>query len=149
MHHILFRGKRLDNGEWAFGSLVVANDRINNGKHYILQGESDFSYGDGGERVRIGCFVEVDPATVGQYTGMADKDGELIFEGDVIAHHVQDDILVNRGAVIWDEKHKRWAYQLKTMRPSFYMYNAEAVEVIGNIYDNPDLLLDDARKSLN
>ena len=53
MREILFKAKRLD-GEWVEGSLVCANDRLNAGKKYILPGTSDFSYGDNGNRIRIG-----------------------------------------------------------------------------------------------
>ena len=84
MRELIFRGKRIDKDEWVCGSVVFANDKINNGKTYILPGISDFSYGDNGNRIRIGCFVEVDVSTIGQFTGLHDNKGRMIFEGDTI-----------------------------------------------------------------
>ena len=77
MREILFRGRRIDNGQWAEGAFL--NDR--DGAFYICPAVTDITYGDNGNRRRIGCWFKVDPATVGQYTGMIDKDGKRIFEG--------------------------------------------------------------------
>lgn len=67
MREILFRGRRLDNGEWVEGYGVVQN--IEDGESHI---KSD------------GAWVEVDPATVGQFVGREDKHGKRIFTGDVV-----------------------------------------------------------------
>lgn len=71
MREILFRGKRLDNGEWVYGNYSFA-DCFAKHQHYIFQNKA-FEHA-------------VDPATVGQFTGLPDKDGTRIFEGDVVCY---------------------------------------------------------------
>lgn len=144
MREILFRGKRADNGEWVEGSLQKYTHEKPNGveTHYNI---SEYNYGyadnDGFEPTYTSGFDdEVIPETVGQYTGLTDKNGKRIFEGDIVEHHAQGDIIVNRGVVVWDAPNGRWAYQLNTMCPCFYMHDPKAVEVIDNIYDNPELI---------
>jgi uncharacterized phage protein (TIGR01671 family) len=134
MREILFRGKRLDNGEWAEGAYL--NDR--DGAFYICPAASDITYGDNGNRRRIGCWYKVDPATVGQFTGLEDKNGKKIFEGD-----------------IWDCSGCigviKWVDEVCSFEANYVMhgieyanavsdYRAAKVEVIGNIHDNPELL---------
>ena len=128
MRKILFKGKRKDNGEWVEGFYFKRDEH----NHYI---------GDG--QVPAQFFYEVIPETVGQFTGLTDKNGKQIFEGDIVEHHVQGDILVNRGVVNWDKENARWAYQLNTMNPCFVLYNPKAFDVISNIHDNPELLRSD------
>ena len=98
MREILFKAKRLDNGEWVEGSYVYANDHLNAGKAYILPGISDFSYGDNGNRVRIGCFIEVAPSTVCQYTNIDTRreawpssEVQKIFTGDYLGEWGEDE----------------------------------------------------------
>ena len=125
MRDILFRGKRKDNREWVYGYVYRIWERV-----YILWGMTN----------DVPNMIEVDPETVGQYTGLTDKNGKKIFEGDIVEHHVQGDILVNRGVIVWDERNGCWLHQLNTMRPTLYMFNSKAWKIIGNIHDNPELL---------
>lgn len=84
---IVVEGEKIK-GKWIEGDFVQSDGPINKGKRYILPGIADFSYGDNGNRIRIGCFQEVVPSTVGQYINV-DCFGTKVFEHDVIA--VEDD----------------------------------------------------------
>ena len=143
---ILFRGKRVDNGEWVYGAY---------GNHTSLDAMIiDRPYPtSGGDLSAIGFWV-VDPTTVGQYTGLEDKNGQKIFEGDIIKSHYanarQTDfverVVFHNGRFCSMYKllggGKMWANlpdgvpylpQDKTV----YM---EWCEVIGNIHANPELV---------
>lgn len=123
MREILFRGKRTDNVEWVKGFYVCIPDT-----HYIMTGKFD-SLTNG---IINSEAYKVDPSTVGQFTGLEDKLGTKIFEGDVI-----DDLGVEY-IVVFDSDYAQF-------RGKFDGWNAEIshiasrCEVIGNIYDNPEL----------
>ena len=143
---ILFRGKRVDNGEWiegfygvfSFGSfpckpgIIIAEDAANGHWHY----------------------EKVDPSTVCQYTGLTDKNGKKIFEGDVVER---------KGVGVWEdyvnEKGEKWSRstnrkkdergiirydedvtQFTSDNPCIWLGYYDDIEVIGNTYQNPELL---------
>lgn len=113
MREILFRGKRSDNGEWVEGSLWVQID-----KSYILTLASSRG-------------LEVDPDTVGQYTGLTDKNGKKIFEGDIVLDADEPCMIAYENGC-WKEIFQSdwWSF----------IYDDDEVEIIGNIHDNPELL---------
>ena len=139
MKEILFRGRCVGEDDvyaWADGCYVYLIDSYKKREtHRIYTGYAESDCG-----VFYGDWYEVDPKTVGQFTGLFDKNGERIFEGDILDHIIQKDVLTNRGVVVWDGENARWALQLNTMKPCFYMHNPETVEIIGNIHDNPELM---------
>ena len=138
MREIWFRGKRIDNGEWTYGDLVTLHDGrrfiINNRHGACVDGKGNFI------NTEAPFVCEVILSTVGQYTGLTDKNGKKIFEGDIAEKHVQGNILVTRGVINWDQKNAGWAHQLNGMNPSLCLFVPKAWEVIGNIQDNPELL---------
>jgi uncharacterized phage protein (TIGR01671 family) len=126
MREILFRGKRLDSGEWVVGGY----------NHKKLCGDFTGVYII--EQLTDGVCEchEVDPDTVGQYTGLCDKNGKKIFEGDVIKgrYWLSEDLIFQ---VLYDEN---GFYYFNEKGQSCHPDHIDPVEVIGNIHDNPDLL---------
>ena len=83
MREIIFRGKRMDNGEWVEGLYNhIPNGRFGIDEHLIQTIK---------ENGKIGMLYDVDPSTVGQYTGLKDKHGNRIFEGDLVQYNTFDD----------------------------------------------------------
>lgn len=141
MREILFRAKRVDNGEWVYGDLSQIQCRV-----YISQFVLDDTYRDGAENKHLYKHIWVFPSTVGQYTGLTDKNGKKIFEGDILKPpcwywHIY------RCVCIYREEHQTGSIQ------GFGLYHKindwvelvdtdewDEFEVIGNIHDNPELL---------
>lgn len=160
MREIMFRGKRLDNGEWYYGSYLFLHissvdwTGAKRGKpedvHYIVN-DQDINYA-------------VDPSTVGQYTGLIDKNGVNIFEGDIVDLFGMNGKVVQECGAFGIAFMKTIDYDLLESKIPFnnsanfcfndnfislleVFWNYEQddnplyeVEVIGNIHDNPELL---------
>ena len=152
MREILFRGKRIDNGEWVRGDLV----HVENKSYISYYYESPFStfineqikYDDI-SIVGVAPFIEVDIATIGQYTGLTDKNGTRVFEGDIlkIIHKYQspfdDDTKeytdITTDVVHFDDEGLCFSYGKSPFLCVVDNVTAE-YEVIGNIHDTPELL---------
>ena len=125
MREVLFRGKRTDNGKWVKGYLYITHI----GAHEIGSYDAEINI----ERFTF----DVIPETVGQYTGLTDKNGKRIFEGDIVS-------LVKHDGLIYKVVYVPCRYELVNSKGVncfvLDIYKSENIEVIGNIHDNPELL---------
>ena len=139
MRDILFKAKRIDNGEWVEGYYVYHIKRTicafadcvkpEDEQHVIMQdGFSDWNM------PRDTVNYDIDPNTLCQYTGLKDKNGKLVYEGDLlklsIQGYVQDNLFV-----------------VEDLRSFFFLldredqyYAVDWVEIVGNVHENPELL---------
>lgn len=151
MREIKFRGKRVDGKGWAYGSLIIElnlpelksiySDIRNSGKSKYLIYPID---------AKDGRAKEVIPETVGQYTGLKDKDGVEIYDGDIV--NLADGQVVQaypipsafKEILFREDEAKFYWVDTNTKKSTsgytFCKTNAEKFcKVIGNIYENPDL----------
>ena len=135
----LFRAKRIDNGELIEGFLIFEKDRA-----FIAHRVCEVmnSYSKAGEEYGFGNFIEVDTSTICQCTGLKDKNGKMIWENDIVVT-VYDGKQNPNYVVIWDKDGLGF---LATNGKECYETNFECLDcceeiiVIGNIFDNPELL---------
>lgn len=125
MREILFKAKRLDNREWVEGSLISFAD----GGRAILPSKSAALYKKGASLFSTVNCLEVDPSTVCQYTGLKDKNGKRIFEGDNVYDPHENSIYT----VEWNENNAIFQMAHDWRRRS--VETAYYCEIIGNIYD--------------
>lgn len=125
---ILFRGKCFNTGEWVEGFLGIEVP-----DEFVIQ---QFSFD---EYFKSECIDQyaVKPETVGQYTGLTDKNGTKIFEGDIV--RLQNLKLLYE--IYWDKKEARYkARNGGCVSPLCNDYNVFVEEAVGNVFDNPELL---------
>lgn len=142
MREILFRGRERTTGEWFEGHYAVAKDYLTERPiHAIFS--SDLTLYPHSE---FSDFEEVLPETVGQFTGLIDKNGKKIFEGDIVKTEfgrlciiVWFSSQVHNG---WDLDPVRTCENLAFTKPpkAIDLFKKDNLEVIGNIHDNPELL---------
>lgn len=144
MREILFRGKRVENGEWVYGNFIEDKWGDDNGNtiYAILQDRV------APDIAELWTPVRVIPETVGQYTGLTDKNGKKIFEGDIVRYRPEYWCEPQQSVVEYCAD--KWNYPAFDLKDHDYEGNGLqfaheegiGLEVIGTIYDNPELLED-------
>lgn len=142
----LFRGKCIDNGEWVEGNLIQNSDAEDGWEAIIIPAKNSnmftkhikHGYGDLGYE----NWYRVDPSTICQCTGLKDKNGKLIWENDIMEAHIDEDFPedVSRFKVEWNGK--GWVENHPDGVDREYLddFDTEHFKVVGNIFDNPELL---------
>lgn len=142
MREILFRGKSVNDGNWVEGSLVVTTiEPVDDTpiKHYHIE---DMTIGVFPNEFTSGLSETVNPNTVGQFTGLTDKNGKKIFEGDVVLYPWNDQDKPERFTI----KFKDGQFVASPVKETGDYWDfmvggySKEMEVIGNIHDNPELL---------
>lgn len=137
MREILFRGKRVDNGEWAYGYYAEShrsmNSKIKPHKAWIVE-----SFASNGGWLTPMIRRAIYDETVGQYTGLTDKNGTKIFENDILVGHLDDlfpddetELIVEWHDYGWFGKEEKSDYISLDKN-----WVSEFFEVAGNIFDN-------------
>ena len=126
MRDITFRARRTDNGEWVEGNLVWIK-KLNDEPYqcFIISHLAYMEYGE------FDDTYQVLPETVGQYTGLIDKNGKKIFEGDIVKNEFGE---IDKVAFLFGR------FLPFNRYPEYKCFYCERCEVIGNIHDNPELL---------
>lgn len=121
MREILFRGKRIDKNEWVEGDLI----HLPNGIAILANG-----------------YAYVIPETVGQYTGLKDKNGKMIFEGDILIDKYSNEKFGFVGVVKYNENLTK--FQIVSDKYPNYDVGVgsrrDSIKILGNAYDNTELL---------
>ena len=143
MREILFRAKRIDNGEWIEGGFYLEESHdLKADSMYIIVGTLDC----------VGCACKVIPETIGQYIGLADKNGKKIFEGDIVKCTDALNGIEFMAVVLFGNPNGEynWGFQLKKIsgddaNTDILLWaemeeSGAYIEALGNIFDNPELL---------
>lgn len=131
MREILFKAKRKDNGKWVEGYYQKRYDLLGNEEHLIFHADS----------YNVWEYAEIIPETLCQFTGLCDKNGKRIWENDVVwlvcdgKEHIYQ--------IVWDNSEldfKATKGEENYGTNYEYLLCCDEIEVIGNIFDNPELL---------
>ena len=134
MREILFHGKRTDNGEWVEGDVLQIRYHSGHIEYQIMP------------QTPVSSAVPVLPETIGQFTGLADKNGVRIFEGDICRFKRFNDIHV--GEIVFNVTTASFVMRYQSIVGAYgekatqkmLLSVCDDIEVVGNIRDNPELL---------
>ena len=146
MREILFKAKRVDNGEWVEGYLVKCRKNTYPAGYEIIEADG-INYDELDGYYPSYCSERVDESTICQYTGLTDKNGRKIWENDILIYDNspynvyctphKGEIVCRHGCLCF----KYWLYGSTNYMPFFAdVFFDKISEVIGNIFDNPELL---------
>ena len=133
MRQILFKAKRKDNGKWVEGYYQKRFDLDGSEQHLIFWSKS----------YTVWEYAEINPDTICQYTGLTDKNGKRIWENDICDRKEKYPEIVTYNKGDWQLDYSYvFGKEMHTdaCNLGFYVCERDCVEVIGNIFDNPDLL---------
>jgi uncharacterized phage protein (TIGR01671 family) len=142
MDRYLFKAKRVDNGEWVQGNLIQSCDATDGWEAIIIPTKNSNMFTKhikrGYGNLGFENWYRVDPSTICQCTGLKDKNGKLIWENDIV------NTQCGKAIVVWDKAELRIKWIKDTIwRKDLHFWTNEddwKCEVIGNIFDNPELL---------
>lgn len=135
MREILFKAKRIDNGEWVYGNYAFTD--TNGEQHFIFQNKA-FEH-------------EVDKDTICQYTGLTDKNGNKIWENDIVKRYTSNGDEWRISKIVWADYSLNMGWCIEDVKSlaitssrlfsvGFDVNDTKKCEVIGNIFDNAELL---------
>ena len=155
MREILFRAKIKDTDEWVEGYYAMMG-KENLIRHYIVQNCALTGLFDDPEENMYFNDVEIDPQTLCQFTGLADKNGKRIWENDILkgfTYPFFSDGVFNYFATVWWSEEYKYFFLCTIKNPNskvrgisegntelFEAFNSDDWEVIGNVFDNPEYL---------
>ena len=132
---IKFRGKSIDSGEWVYGDLIQLDTQL------CIAGVHQWAGVPANNSIEIDV-TKIIPETFGQFTGMKDKSGKEVYEGDIV-RFCDDHPYCSDYIVKYDEERLMWiADGVGDFMEDLWELDEDYVEVIGNIYDNAELLND-------
>lgn len=137
----LYKAKRTDNGEWVEGNLVLSEDVTDDFRSLIIPTKDSYMFCDS-TNADLGFEIWhiVNPSTICRCTGLKDRNGKMIWENDIILNHYDDEYPEDEtiSIIVWDVL--RWGIKESIDINELDKCDTENGEVIGNIFDNPELL---------